>query len=68
MYYEDPDGNLVELHIDNYDTVEETGAFFYGTAFAKNPSGIPFDPTDLARRYYDGEPERDLKIRVDARL
>jgi catechol 2,3-dioxygenase-like lactoylglutathione lyase family enzyme len=66
MVYEDPDGNLVELNIDNYDTVEETGAFYFGAAFAKNPAGVPFEPRELLRQYYDGELERDLKIRADA--
>ncbi len=48
MYYADPDGNQVELQVDNYDTVEEAGKFFYGSAFAQNPIGVDFNPDDLA--------------------
>ena len=63
MYYADPDGNQIELQIDNYDTVEEAGEFFYSPAFAKNPIGVDFDPADLARRFYAGEDEVAIKKR-----
>ena len=65
MYYADPDGNQVELQIDNYDTVEEAGEFFYSPAFAKNPIGVDFDPADLARRFHAGEDEAAIKKRPD---
>lgn len=65
MYYADPDGNQVELQVDNYDTVEEAGKFFYSEAFAKNPIGVDFDPADLAKRFYAGENEADIKKRPD---
>ncbi len=66
MYYADPDGNQVELQIDNYDTVEEAGKFFFGPAFAKNPIGVDFDPAELARRFYAGEDQRAIKMRPDS--
>ena len=66
MYYADPDGNQVELQIDNYDTVEEAGEFFYSPAFAKNPIGVDFDPADLVRRFYAGEDEGTIKKRPDS--
>ena len=66
MYYADPDGNQVELQVDNYDTVEEAGEFFYSPAFAKNPIGVDFDPADLARRFYAGEDEASIKKRPDS--
>ena len=66
MYYADPDGNQVELQIDNYDTVEEAGLFFYSPAFAKNPIGVDFDPADLVRRFYAGEDEAGIKKRPDS--
>jgi catechol 2,3-dioxygenase-like lactoylglutathione lyase family enzyme len=65
MYYADPDGNQVELQVDNYDTVEEAGKFFYSEAFAKNPIGVDFNPADLAKRFYAGENEADIKKRPD---
>lgn len=63
MYYADPDGNQVELQVDNYATVEEAGAFFHTSAFALNTIGIDFDPADLARRFLAGEDESSLKMR-----
>ena len=65
MYYADPDGNQIELQVDNYDTVEEAGKFFYSPAFAKNPIGVDFDPAELARRFHSGEDEATIKRRPD---
>lgn len=67
LYYADPDGNQVELQVDNYETVEEAGAFFYTPAFAVNTIGIDFDPDDLARRFRAGEAEASLKKRPEGR-
>jgi catechol 2,3-dioxygenase-like lactoylglutathione lyase family enzyme len=63
MYYADPDGNQVELQIDNCDTVEEAGKFFYSQAFATNPIGVDYLPGDLARRLREGENETAIKQR-----
>ena len=65
MYYADPDGNQVELQVDNYDTVQEAGAFFYSDAFARNPIGVDFEPAELARRFHSGEDEASIKKRPD---
>lgn len=61
MYYRDPDGNKVELQIDNFESVETLKGFFRSGAFAKNPIGITFDPDELARNYHAGVPEEQLK-------
>jgi catechol 2,3-dioxygenase-like lactoylglutathione lyase family enzyme len=66
MYYADPDGNQVELQVDNYDTVEEAGEFFFSPAFAMNPIGVDFEPAELARRFHAGESEAVLKKRPDS--
>lgn len=63
MYYADPDGNQVELQIDNCDTVEEAGRFFYSQAFTTNPIGVDYLPGDLARRLRAGENETAIKQR-----
>lgn len=65
MYYADPDGNQIELQVDNYDTVEEATEFFYSAPFAENPIGVEFDPEDLLRRLRAGEPEDELRRRPD---
>ncbi len=66
MYYADPDGNQVELQVDNFDTVEEAGKFFYSPEFSKNPIGVDFEPAELARRFHAGEDEAAIKKRPDS--
>ena len=63
MYYGDPDGNQVELQVDNYDTVEEAGEFFFSEQFATNPIGVDFDPADYIERLKAGASEDALKLR-----
>jgi catechol 2,3-dioxygenase-like lactoylglutathione lyase family enzyme len=65
MYYTDPDGNQIELQIDNYDNIEDATAFFYSEAFAENPIGVEFDPEELIRRLEAGESEDEIKRRPD---
>ena len=69
MYYRDPDGNKVELQIDNFDTVEELKGFFRSHDFAKNPIGVSFDPDEIARQFHAGVPEAEIrKYRPEAGL
>ena len=63
MYYVDPDGNRVELQIDNFATAEEGQAWMLSPAFHRNPIGVEFDPDDLARRFHAGVPVAELVIR-----
>src|SRR3546814_1012437 len=65
MYYADPDGNQIELKVDNYDKIEVATAFFYSEAFAENLIGVEFDPDASLRRLRAGEPEAALKRRPD---
>jgi len=61
MYYRDPDGNRVELQIDNFDTIEELKGFFKSDAMRKNPIGVSFNADQLARDYHAGVPDAELK-------
>jgi len=65
MYYRDPDGNRVELQIDNFDDVEKLKGFFTSGDFKKNPIGVNFDADELARKFHEGVPEAEL-IKYDA--
>lgn len=65
LYYEDPDRNQLEFQVENFDSVEESGKFFFSEAFAENPIGVEFDPEELLRRLRAGEPEASLKRRPD---
>jgi len=48
MYYRDPDGNQIELKIDNFATMQEQRAWLRTKEFAENPLGTQFDPDQLA--------------------
>lgn len=63
LYYADPDGNQLEFQVDNYETVEEAGEFFFTEAFEANPIGVDFDPEELLRRLEAGEDESTVKLR-----
>jgi catechol-2,3-dioxygenase len=60
MYYRDPDGNRVELQIDNFATAAELDGYFQSAAFAANPVGVTYDPEQLTRQYEAGVPIADL--------
>jgi catechol-2,3-dioxygenase len=60
LYYRDPDGNQIELQIDNFTTAEEAEAFIHSGAFAENPIGVEFDPQRLLERYENGDPIEEL--------
>ena len=60
LYYKDPDGNRVELQIDNLPTRDSIEQWMHSGAFAANPVGVVFDPEDLLARYRAGEPLETL--------
>jgi len=63
MYYKDPDGNFVELQVDNFPTSAEADAWINSTEFAENPIGVDFDPEELLAKFRGGVPEAELKKR-----
>ena len=63
MYYKDPDGNKVELQVDNFASTEETNRWMRSGEFAANPIGVVFDPEKLVARYRAGEPLATLIVR-----
>jgi catechol-2,3-dioxygenase len=60
LYYRDPDGNNVELQVDNFVTKEEAARYFLSDAFRENPIGVAFDPEELVKAYEAGVPENEL--------
>jgi len=80
FYYVDPDGNSVELQVDNFGTWEESSEWMHTSPqFAADPIGMPVDPVqmvvarkagasfaELHRRAYAGEfqPSGPLDLRV----
>lgn len=63
MYYRDPDGNQIELQVENFETVQESTRFFYSDEFNENPIGVEFSPDDLRARLIAGESEASVKRR-----
>ncbi|MFJ1846517.1 VOC family protein [Streptomyces sp. NPDC088146] len=64
MYFEDPDGNHIELQIDNFATAEALDEWFRSGAFEANPIGVEFDPDELVRRFDSGESFAELVRRA----
>jgi catechol-2,3-dioxygenase len=55
MYYHDPDGNQVELLIDNFASAAEGKAYMQGRSVNdKNPVGIAYEPEELVTRVRNG--------------
>jgi catechol 2,3-dioxygenase-like lactoylglutathione lyase family enzyme len=65
MYYRDPDGNRVELQIDNFATAEEGQAWMHSPAFDRNPIGVEYDPEELVKKFKSGVPVAELVARGD---
>jgi catechol 2,3-dioxygenase-like lactoylglutathione lyase family enzyme len=55
FYYDDVDGNLVELSASNYPLEADYMAYFKSAAFAANPVGVPVDADRLLARLLAGE-------------
>ena len=64
LYYKDPDGNRVELQVDNLPSADAIDTWMRSGEFAANPIGVIFDPEDLFARYEAGEPLETLIARA----
>jgi len=60
LYYHDPDGNEVELQVDNYKTRESMDAWFRTGAFDRNFVGFPFDLKQMVSLYRKGIAEDEI--------
>ncbi|GIZ40705.1 hypothetical protein CKM354_000403300 [Cercospora kikuchii] len=65
IYYRDPDGNMLETQVDNFDTIEATNEFMSSPAFAENPIGTDIDIEEMIQRLQSGEDDASLKKRVE---
>jgi hypothetical protein len=65
LYYNDPDGNMLETQFDNFPSVEAANEFMRSEAFSENPIGVDFDPEGYIRRLEGGESVEDLSKRVE---
>jgi catechol 2,3-dioxygenase len=65
LYYNDPDGNVVELQVDNFADWEKSSAWMKTSAeFSAAPIGKFFDPERVYQVHRSGVGFRDLQKRV----
>ena len=65
LYYRDPDGNLVELSVDNFPTKEACNNFIRSADMAeigKPPFGYSFDPEALVQLFHSGASDEQLAM------
>ncbi|HVF31052.1 MAG TPA: VOC family protein [Pyrinomonadaceae bacterium] len=64
LYYADPDGNEIELTVDNFQTKDECSAWMRTEKMvaAMNPPtfGDVFDPEELAQMFHSGASHREM--------
>ncbi len=64
LYYRDPDGNFVELQIDNFDTPEAATAFLQGPEFQADSWGPQFDVDSMVAARANGASVAELTDRA----
>ncbi|UGT61841.1 VOC family protein [Nocardia asteroides] len=60
LYYRDPDGNFVELQIDNFATPDDATAYMNGPEYGDNPVGVSFVPELMRAALTEGTPVAEL--------
>lgn len=60
VYYRDPEGNDVELQVDNYASAADAAAFFQTQTFANNPIGTEFSADELVAMWHAGASDEQL--------
>lgn len=63
LYYEDPDGNHVEMQVDNFATAEESTAYMEGEEYDNDPIGVRYRPELMVEALRSGVPAAQLQTR-----
>jgi len=66
FYYEDPDGNALELTVNNYKTPAECVKFLNSSEYAANPMGTPVEPDRMVIQRSEGMSIEELHQRAYA--
>ena len=67
LYYQDPEGNYVELQSDNFGDWQKSTEFMRTSAdFQSNPIGTFFDPERVAQEFLSGRPFASLQPAIRA--
>jgi len=64
MYYQDPDGNFVEMQIDNFAEPDQATAYMHGTEYAGDSVGPAFDPEAMVAASRAGATVEELTNRA----
>jgi len=64
LYYRDPDGNFVELQVDNFATPDDATAYMMGAEYAGDAVGVGFSPEKMRTALAAGTPLSKLKTRA----
>jgi catechol-2,3-dioxygenase len=64
MYYQDPDGNFVEMQIDNFAEPDQATAYMHGPEYRADSVGPAFDPAALLEARRSGGEVDDLTDRA----
>jgi catechol-2,3-dioxygenase len=64
LYYRDPDGNLVELQIDNFVTADEATDYMVAEEYSTDPLGPTFDPEAMLAALRARTPVSELTSRA----
>jgi len=60
LYYRDPDGNRVEIQVDNFPSVAALNEWLATGAFDRNPIGVEIDMDEVSARSRAGTPDSEL--------
>jgi len=63
LYYRDPDGNFVEMQVDNFATPDESTAYMEGAEYDADPVGVSFSPDLMVEELRNGTPASELLTR-----
>jgi catechol-2,3-dioxygenase len=63
MYYQDPDGNFVEMQIDNFAEPDDATRYMHGPEYAGDSVGPAFDPEELLAARHGGASVDELTDR-----
>lgn len=63
LYYRDPDGNFVEMQIDNFATPDEATSYMRGPEYDSDAVGPSFDVQRMIQARRDGVPVSELTTR-----
>lgn len=60
LYYRDPEGNDIELQVDNFTDPADAAAVFESEIFRQNPIGVEFDADALVAQWRAGASDAQL--------